>query len=71
MSKAETQGALSKGRVEERKYFFDKKIPASADASKYTARTFSMKALLAENKGATEEQVKAAVNARPNSTLID
>ena len=71
MSKAETQGALSKGRVEERKYFFDKKIPASADASKYTGKTYSMKALLAKNKGATEEEIRSAVNARPNSTLID
>ena len=71
MKIAETQGALSKGRVEEKKYFFDKKIPPRADASKYTAKTFSMKALLAANKGSTEEEVRAAVNARPNSTLID
>jgi len=71
MDKAENQGALSKGRIEERKYFFDKKIPARADATKYTGKTYSMKALLAKNKGATEEEIRSAVNAQPNSTLID
>ena len=71
MKIAESQGALSKGKIQERRFMFDKKIPPRADASKYTARTFSMKALLAANKGSTEEEVRAAVNARPNSTLID
>lgn len=71
MNKAESQGALSKGKIQERRFMFDKQIPPRADASKYTARTFSMKALLAANKGSTEEEVRAAVNARPNSTLID
>mgnify|MGYP003109834622 FL=1 len=68
---AETQGALSRGKIQERKFMFDKKIPARADASKYTAKTYSMKALLAKNKDATEEQIRAAVNAQPNATLID
>jgi len=71
MKIAESQGALSKGKIQERRFMFDKKIPPRADASKYTERTFSMKALLAANKGSTEEEVRAAVNARPNSTLID
>jgi hypothetical protein len=71
MKIAESQGALSKGKIQERRFMFDKQIPPRADASKYTARTFSMKALLAANKGSTEEEVRAAVNARPNSTLID
>ena len=71
MKIAESQGALSKGKIQERRFMSDKKIPPRADASKYTARTFSMKALLAANKGSTEEEVRAAVNARPNSTLID
>jgi len=71
MKIAESQGALSKGKIQERRFMFDKKIPPRADASKYTAKTYSMKALLAKNKDATEEQIRAAVNAQPNATLID
>ena len=71
MNKAETQGALSKKTVTPGKYFGTNKISARADASKYTAKTYSMKALLAKNKDATEEQIRAAVNAQPNATLID
>ena len=73
MSKAETQGALSKGKVEERKYFFDKKIPASADASKYTEQRKSLKVLMAnpKNKDYTEQQIRDYVNNLPNTILVD
>ena len=71
MKIAESQGALSKGKIQERRFMFDKQIPPRADASKYTAKVYSMKALLARNKDATEEEIRAAVNAQPNATLID
>jgi len=71
MDIAESQKALSKKTVTPGKYFGSNTTPARADASQYTARTFSMKALLAKNKGATEEEIRSAVNAQPNSTLID
>jgi len=71
MDKAENQGALSKKTVTPGKYFGSSTKPARADATKYTGKTYSMKALLAKNKGATEEEIRSAVNAQPNSTLID
>ena len=73
MDKAESQGALSKGKIEERRFMFDKKIPASADASKYTEQRKSLKVLMAnpKNKDYTEQQIRDYVNNLPNTILVD
>ena len=73
MGKAENQGALSKKTVIPGKYFFDEKIPASADASKYTQQRKSLKVLMAnpKNKDYTEEEIRTYVNSLPNTILVD
>ena len=71
MGKAENQGALSKKTVTPGKYFFDKKIPASADASKYTEQRKSLKVLMALNPNATEQQIRDNLKLYPNIVLVD
>jgi hypothetical protein len=73
MGKAENQGALSKGKIQERRFMLDKKIPASADASKYTQQRKSLKVLMAnpKNKDYTEEEIRTYVNSLPNTILVD
>ena len=73
MNKAETQGALSKGKIQERRFMFDKQIPPRADASKYTEQRKSLKVLMAnpKNKDYTEEEIRTYVNSLPNTILVD
>ena len=73
MDKAESQGALSKGKIEERRFMFDKQIPPRADASKYTEQRKSLKVLMAnpKNKDYTEQQIRDYVNNLPNTILVD
>ena len=73
MAKAEEQGALSRGKIVPGKWFGTNKVPARADASKYTEQRKSLKVLMAnpKNKDYTEEEIRTYVNSLPNTILVD